>query len=210
MAQPSAAPRRTAGGGRRMGPGARALAAVDVVLVLAFLVLLALHLANNAPGGADEGDDPTDQPVASQPVASPPVDEVAPEPETTPEASAPAEPAETEALAEFVLPSGNIWCSMTETSATCTIGSFSYAPPTPPEGCTGTVGSVFSVTAAEGATMPCVSAPLPRPDDATVLEYGQASTVGEVTCHSSRNGATCRHNPTGQGFSVARAGYTIL
>ena len=84
------------------------------------------------------------------------------------------------------------------------------SPPTPTAACTGTVGSVFSVTAAEGATLPCVDAVPPRPDGATVLEYGQASTIGEMTCLSSRNGATCRHNPTGAGFSVAKAGYTIL
>jgi hypothetical protein len=169
---------------------------VDAILVLTLLVLLVMQIVNNPSSPRVETAGPTSSATS--------------EPETTPEQTAPAAPDDNTELAEFVLPSGNIWCQMTETSATCTIGSFSYAPPTPPADCTGTVGSVFSVTAAEGATMPCVSAPLPRPEDATVLEYGQASTVGEVTCHSSRNGATCRHNPTGQGFSVARAGYTIL
>lgn len=179
-----------------LGPGMTTFVVVDAILVLTLLVLVVLQIVNNpsAPG-VD-----TAAPTAS----------VTSEPETTPEQTAPAAPDDNTELAEFVLPSGNIWCQMTETSATCTIGSFSYVPPTPPADCTGTVGSVFSVTAAEGATMPCVSAPLPRPEDATVLEYGQASTIGEITCHSSRNGATCRHNPTGQGFSVARAGYTIL
>src|SRR5665648_518022 len=132
------------------------------------------------------------------------------EPESTPEQTAPTTPADNQALAEFVLPSRNIWCSMTETSATCTIGQFSYAAPTPTTACTGTVGSVFSVTAAEGATLPCVDAVPPRPAGATVLEYGQASTIGELTCSASRNGAACRHNPPGAGFDVAKAGYAVL
>lgn len=170
---------------------------VDAILVLTFLVLVVMQLVNNPPGGGT-------------PVHAGATTSVSSEPETTPEATAPAAPSENQALTEFRLPSGNIWCSMTETSATCTIGAFSYTPPEKPAECTGAVGQVFSVTAAEGATLPCVTAVPPRPEGATVLEYGQASTIGEMTCHASKNGATCRHNPTGVGFSVARAGYTIF
>lgn len=171
---------------------------VDAILVLTFLVLLVLHVVNT----------PSGRPVAgAEPGAT---SSATPEPETTPEVTAPVAPPDNAELTEFVLPSGNIWCEMTEDSATCAIGSFSFTPPDPPAGCTGIVGPVLVVTAAEGASTPCVPEVPPRPDDAPVLEYGQASTIGEMTCHSSRNGATCRHNPTGEGFSVARAGYTIL
>lgn len=171
---------------------------VDAILVVTFLVLLVMHVVNSS-GGAP-----------ALPEAAATSEAPSAEPETTPEATAPSAPADNQGLAEFVLPSGNIWCSMTETSATCTIGQFSFAPPTPPPGCTGVVGPVFTVTAADGAEQPCVPEVPPRPDDAPVLEYGEASTIGEMTCYSSRNGATCRHNPTGEGFSVARAGYTTL
>ncbi len=171
---------------------------IDAILVATFVVLLVMQLVNNPPG------DPSAQPgVATSAPRTP-------EPETTPEPTAPNPPSENEALTEFRLPSGNIWCAMTETSATCTIGQFSFTPPQPPPGCTGTVGPVLTVTAADGAQMPCVPEVPSRPDDAPVLEYGQASTIGEMTCHSSRNGATCRHDPSGEGFSVARAGWTIL
>ena len=44
--------------------------------------------------------------------------------------------------------------------------------------------------------------------DLPELAYGEASEIGEMTCQSSRNGAFCRHNPSGAGFSVARSGYT--
>lgn len=177
-----------------LGPRMTTFLVVDAILLLTFLVLMVMQVVNNPPT-------PRAEPAASASTS---------EPESTPEQTAPTIPADNQALAEFVLPSRNIWCSMTETSATCTIGQFSYAAPTPTTACTGTVGSVFSVTAAEGATLPCVDAVPPRPEGATVLEYGQASTIGEMTCNSSRNGATCRHNPTGAGFSVAKAGYTIL
>lgn len=186
-------------GGLSLSPtGMTTFLVVDAILVVTFLVLLVMHVVNSSGGPSTP---PAD--VATSETASA-------EPETTPEATAPSAPAANQGLAEFVLPSGNIWCSMTETSATCAIGQYSFAPPTPPPGCTGVVGPVFTVTAADGAEQPCVPEVPPRPDDAPVLEYGQASTIGEMTCYSSRNGATCRHDPTGEGFSVARAGYTTL
>lgn len=186
-------------GGLTLSPtGLTTFLVVDAILVVTFLVLLVLHLVDS--GGTPAGPPPVAA-TSGTPSAAP---------ETTPEATAPSAPADNQGLAEFVLPSGNIWCSMTETSATCVIGQFSFAPPTPPPGCTGTIGPVFTVTAADGAAQPCVPEVPPRPDDAPTLEYGQASTIGEMTCYSSRNGATCRHDPTGEGFSVARAGYTTL
>lgn len=186
-------------GGLTLSPtGMTTFLVVDAILVVTFLVLLVMHVVNSSGGGS------------APPAAAATSDAPSAEPETTPEATAPSAPADNQGLAEFVLPSGNIWCSMTETSATCVIGQYSFAPPTPPPGCTGIVGPVFTVTAADGAEQPCVPEVPPRPDDAPVLEYGQASTIGEMTCYSSRNGATCRHDPTGEGFSVARAGYTTL
>ena len=179
----------------RMSPGMRTLALIDAVLVVTFVVLLVMHLAAGPSG-------PTVS--AREPLTPAPTSE----PETSPEPTAPDDPGENEGLAEFVLPSRNIWCAMTETSATCTIGTFSYVPPE--EECDGVIGPVLTLTADEGAAMPCVPERPPRPGDAPVLEYGQASTIGDVTCHASRNGATCRHNPSGAGFSVARAGYTFF
>lgn len=173
----------------------RTFAIVDGVLVLTFLVLLVMHLASG----------PARSPVSAAASTSPPPAE---ELENTPEPSSPADPAENEGLTEFVLPSGNIWCTMTDTSATCTIGTFSYVPPE--QECAGVIGPVLTLSAEEPPSMPCVDAAPPRPEGAAVLEYGQASTIGEMTCHASENGATCRHNPSGAGFSVARAGYTFF
>lgn len=189
--------RERRGGLHLSGTALTTFVVIDAFLVVVFLALLVLHLVNTPATS------PAPAPVATSPTPSA-------VPETTPEASAPSSPAANQGLTEFVLPSGNIWCTLTETSATCAIGQFSFTPPAPPPGCEGVVGPVFTVTAEEGASVPCVPEVPPRPADAPTLEYGQATTVGEMTCFSSRNGATCRHDPTGEGFSVARAGYTTL
>ncbi|MCL3860322.1 hypothetical protein [Actinotalea sp. K2] len=192
MEQPR--PAAAAGGRRRpLSPGMTAFLAIDVILVVTFLVVLAMVMSG---GDGDEPETPAASPTQQDPL------------ESTPEESAPAEPTDSLDLGAFVLPSGNIHCTVTPDAATCTILQFSYEPPAPPEGCTGTVGSVLTVTATDGFSFPCVDAPpAAAPEGTPVLDYGQATTVGEMSCFSSTNGATCRHNPTGQGFSVARAGY---
>ena len=176
---------------RSLGPGLTAFLVVDVLLVAVFL-----FLAFTAPQRGQ--DDPA--PVAS----------ASPGDESTPDASAPEDPATSEELTAFVLPSGNIWCEMDEASATCTILQFSYEPPETPEDCDGTVGNVLTVSAeSESMSFPCVEGDPPGPAaDLPELAYGEAREIGEMTCQSSRNGAFCRHNPSGAGFSVARSGYT--
>ncbi len=182
-------------------PGLRTFLAVDVVLVLTFLVLAVVVLAGREAGPGPS--EPT-TPVASA-TDSPPAEE-------NPEAEAPAspEPEAVVALERFLMPSGNIWCTMTATSASCTIFQFSFTPPVAPGDCTGSVGNVITVTADSGAFLPCVTAVAQPPEATAVLQYGQASTIGQMTCFSSENGATCRNDSTGAGFSVARAGYTLL
>lgn len=183
------------GGLGGLSAGLRTFVVVDLVLVITFLVLLVMQLASG--GGQAPG--PSDPASASAAV------------EATPDVTAPDTPTDAQTLSAFVLPSGNIWCEMTETSATCTILQFTFTAPQVPAGCTGSVGNVLTVTGGEQASMPCVTgAPPAVPAEAPVLEYGQASTVGEMTCHSSTNGATCRHNPTGAGFAVARGGFTLF
>lgn len=193
-------------------PGLLAFLAVDVVLVVTFVALAAVRLTAGPDAKPDQvataEADPTTQgdPAAPDPAASDPGTEPAPEESPQDE---PAPPEAVVALDRFVLPSGNIWCSMTEISAQCAIAEFSYTPPEPPADCAGTVGQVLTVTADAGAFLPCVTEVPAVPADTAVLEYGQASAVGQMTCFSSTNGATCRHNATGAGFSVARAGYRL-
>ena len=183
-------------------PGLRTFLAVDVVLVLTFLVLAVVVLAGRGagPGGPGEPTTPLTSPTDSPPAEESPEEAAPPEPE----------PESVVALERFLMPSGNIWCTMTQTSASCTIFQFSYTPPAAPGDCAGTVGNVITVTADSGAFLPCVTTVAQPPAATPVLEYGQASAIGQMTCFSSENGATCRNNETGAGFSVARAGYTLL
>ena len=205
MADHSTAPAPGGGGRRALSPGMTTFLVVDAILVLTFLVLLVMSITATGDGTADASGTPSGTQSGTPSV------QAAAEPETTPEESAPAEPETTEAVAQFQLPSGNISCSMTDTSVECTILSFSYTAPELPPDCAGTVGNVLTVTAADGAGMPCVEAPPGPPVAGTpVLEYGQASKVGEMTCQSSPNGVYCQHDPTGKGFSVAKAGYRLF
>ncbi|WP_225754025.1 DUF6636 domain-containing protein [Actinotalea sp. Marseille-Q4924] len=181
---------------RRLGPGLTAFLVVDVILVLAFLVVLGTTLA-----GRDSAE--------PEPVAQP--TQAAPEPETSPEESPQEEAEEVGEVRAFVLPSGNIHCTMDEASATCTILSFSYERPAPPEGCAGQVGNVLAVDAEGNAGFTCQEGEPSGPAEGTpVLEYGEQTTVGAMTCASSTNGVLCRHNESGAGFSVARAGYLFF
>lgn len=182
--------------GRGLSRGLKIFLAVDVVLVLVFVAILVTTRAGEEPSSSA---DPVSE--GTETVA----------PETTPEASAPPAPSTSQELADFVLPSGNIFCSMTADAATCTILEHSFEAAPAPEGCAAAAGTVFTVTAADGASVACVeAAPTGPPADAPELTYGEGSTVGEMTCLSSRNGVFCRHDPSGAGFSLARAGYQFF
>lgn len=194
---PQPAPRRA--GPRRLGPGLVAFIVVDVVLVAAVVVMAVLMATGNLRGGADP-DQADDGVAADEPVATPEPDEAA-----TPE---PPEGALT--LTEFALPSRNIVCTIEPDRAWCDIASFSYQPAEDPE-CTGTVGHRIEVTA-EGAAMPCVEGEPPEPadDDMAVLGYGESTWAHGFLCSSSENGVVCRHDGSGAGFTLARAGYNLL
>lgn len=178
-------------------PELRTFAFVDVVLVLTCLLLFAVL----QPWRSGERPPLTGASSASSSAVPP---------ETSPDPS-PSAATDTGALRTFVLPSKNIWCQMDATSATCTILSFTYTPPVTPEDCAGTVGNVLRIVAGKLAEPVCVvGSPPAVPPDTPTLDYGQASAVGEMTCHSSKNGVTCLHNATGRGFAVARAGFLLF
>jgi len=180
-------------------PALRTFAAVDLVLVATFLVLLVVV----RPGSG------TEPPTTGAPTSSS-ASAASEAPETSPDPS-PAAATDTGELRTFVLPSKNIWCQMDASSATCTILSFTYTPPAPPEGCAGTVGNVLQIVAGKRAGFACLDGPpQPVPEGAPTLDYGKASAVGAMTCHASTNGVTCLHNATGEGFAVARAGYLLF
>ncbi len=165
----------------------RVLVAVDTVLVGAFVVALVV-----TSGSAGTGNGAAASSGSSGTAAS----------------AAPSESAST-GPAHFRLPSGNIECTMTADSATCTIVSATFTVP-PVPGCTGTVGHTVVLDAA-GVHTPCETGPLPSvaAADVPTLPYGSSSSLGGRTCTSATDGVTCT-DAHGVGFRLARESLTLL
>ncbi|GEL99957.1 DUF6636 domain-containing protein [Cellulomonas terrae] len=161
---------------------------VDVVLVVLLLVLAIVFASRGGSGGGSD-DAATGTTASSTP---------------TPSSSSTS----TEPVA-FALPSGNIACTMSVDGATCTIASFTYAPPVV-AGCTEKTGHVI-VLNADGVAFDCVSGPPPAVagEDVPVLEYGLTTSVGEYTCRSATDGVQCT-DASGTGFRLARASWSEL
>jgi len=184
--------RRTIGS---LSPRMVAFIAADAVLVAGFVVFLVVFLAGSFGGQA--GDAGTAGSAASTPSSS----------GTSPQPSGGAAGGSTQV---FALPSGNIACEITTDAASCTIANTSAVPPADAS-CTGSIGHTLTVTA-DGAKMPCVEGALPgvAAKDTKILDYGQSTTVGAFTCTSSSTGVTCKHDPTGKGFQLAKAGAKLF
>ncbi|MEZ0449145.1 hypothetical protein [Cellulomonas sp. ICMP 17802] len=164
---------------------------VDAVLVVLALVLLFVFLGSG--GGGGNADDTSGQ--------SP-----APSASGGPSSSSSATSSEPVA---FALPSGNIACTMSVDGVTCTIASYTYAPPVV-AGCTEVTGHVL-VLNSDGVAFDCVSGPPPAVagDDVPVLEYGSSTSVGDYTCRSATDGVQCT-DASGVGFRLARASWSEL
>jgi len=174
----------------RIGPGLVAFVVVDVLLVALLAVVAVLY----ATGGESTPRSPS--PTGSE---SAPADAGGPSPSST----------DAGALDAFVLPSGNIGCTLGPEGVTCTIASFTYEAPEV-AGCTGQTGHVLTLTA-EGVAFTCEPAdetPAP-PAGAPVLPYGSQTTQGAYTCRSATDGVTCQTSD-GTGFRLARGSYATL
>ena len=159
---------------------------VDAVLVVLLLILAIMYL-----GGDDGGSDDAD--AGSTATSAP----------TSSSSSTSTEPV------TFALPSGNIACTMSVDGVTCSIASYTYAPPVV-AGCTEVTGHVI-VLNADGVAFDCVSGPPPAVagDDVPVLEYGLTTSVGDYTCRSATDGVQCTDG-SGTGFQLARASWSEL
>jgi len=204
---------------QRLGPKLTALAVVDLVLVLGVVTVAGLLLT----GGLDRTAGSHQSSQSPGPSGTAALEEGVSSPTIAATAAKP--PAGALALTEFAAPSRNIVCRIMPESATCTIASFAYPTPpatsaspsssTPsssPAACSGgTVGHLFVVTK-DGVQIPCLPGPAPAaaPASIPVLAYGTATSVNGFTCSSDPSGILCRHDASGHGFKIARAGFGTL
>jgi len=107
----------------------------------------------------------------------------------------------------FQSPTGNIHCAMYifdgTAEARCDLREYVPTYTRPPAGCDLDWGMAFAVGAAGKGVLACVGDTVQDPGNA-VLPYGEAVSLGGISCVSAKTGMTCT-NPDGHGFSVAKA-----
>lgn len=110
-------------------------------------------------------------------------------------------------MIEFKSPTGNIQCAIysdpSGASVRCDMSSLVPSYTERPAGCEFDWGSSFAVDAKGKGYLACVSDPAAGPG-AVVLRYGQAASLGGISCVSAETGMTCT-NAKGHGFSIAKA-----
>jgi hypothetical protein len=120
-----------------------------------------------------------------------------------------ATPAAAQDYTSFQAPSGNIHCLIDGYGARCDILEANYSFTKRPADCDLDYGGAFYIeprgrkggVACVGDTVANSSSP--------VLGYGSTMEFNGITCTSERAGVTCT-NPSGHGFSIARAQQTVF
>jgi hypothetical protein len=107
----------------------------------------------------------------------------------------------------FQSPTGNIHCALYTwadgAEARCDLRELSQSYTRPPADCDLDWGSAFAVGARGTAGLVCAGDTVMNPQN-PVLRYGEAVTLGGISCVSAKTGMTCT-NAEGHGFSVAKA-----
>lgn len=107
----------------------------------------------------------------------------------------------------FQSPTGNIHCAIYSfngrTEARCDLWDYTPSFTRPPAGCDLDWGMAFAVGASGKGVLACVGDTVRDPGN-PVLPYGEAVSLGGISCVSAKTGMTCT-NAEGHGFSVARA-----
>lgn len=118
-----------------------------------------------------------------------------------------ANPALADEYIAFQSPTGNIHCSLYDWDGTATVRcdlrqyvpTYTKAPPN----CEYDWGMSYAVESAGKGYLACVSDSMVDPGN-PVLPYGEAVSMGGISCVSAKTGMTCT-NAEGHGFSVAKA-----
>ncbi len=118
-----------------------------------------------------------------------------------------AGPAFSDEFIAFQSPTGNIHCSLYDWDGTTTVRcdlrqyvpTYTKAPPN----CEYDWGMSYAVDADGKGYLACVSDSMVDPGN-PVLPYGEAVSMGGISCVSAKTGMTCT-NAAGHGFSAAKA-----
>lgn len=107
----------------------------------------------------------------------------------------------------FRSPTGNIHCAIYTFDGTaearCDLRDYTPSFTRPPAGCDLDWGMAFAVAATGKGVLACVGDTVQDPGN-PVLPYGEAVSLGGISCVSAKSGMTCT-NGDGHGFSVAKA-----
>ena len=118
-----------------------------------------------------------------------------------------AGPASSQDYFGFQSPTGNIHCAMYvfdgTAEARCDLREYTPSYTKRPAGCDLDWGMAFAVGASGRGVLACVGDTVQDPGN-PVLTYGEAVSLGGISCVSAKTGMTCT-NAEGHGFSVAKA-----
>ena len=106
-------------------------------------------------------------------------------------------------LTAFSSPSGNIACTIDDTSVVCSISTYSFEAP---ETCPDQNAPVTAVVDAAGAGPDCG---LGAVAGGSKLGYGSAAVHSHFACTSEQSGMTCWDTWTGASFELARSRFRI-
>ena len=191
------------------------LAAIALVLVVALIVWFILS-------GDDDGDDdsnagskasdttstapqtPEGTPTASpsaKPSATPtPTSTPTPTPSATPTFKAPA-PSNAIELSGFTTPSGNVSCTLSKNSVSCTINQHNT---TGPQGsCPDATGKPLTMAVGKNGEV-SISCDTGFSASGAVLSYDASAKSDSFACTSKDDGVECWSQVTGQGFKLSR------
>lgn len=123
-----------------------------------------------------------------------------------------ASPAVAEDFIAFQSPTGNIHCSLYTwdgtTTVRCDLRRYSPSYTRAPPNCEYDWGMSFAVDARGKSYLACVSDSMVDPGN-PVLPYGEAVSMGGISCVSARTGMTCT-NAAGNGFRVAKGSQKLF
>jgi hypothetical protein len=118
-----------------------------------------------------------------------------------------AGPVAADDIVQFQSPTGNIHCAIYTWSggaeARCDLRALTPTYAKRPAGCELDWGSAFAVGVTGKGVLACAGDTMIDPGN-PVLPYGDAVSLGGLSCVSAKTGMTCS-NAAGHGFSVAKA-----